>query len=167
MSDLVGQAAGWLRANGGRMTVQRRIILSVLDDLGGHPTAEQIYRAARRQDASINPSTVYRTLGWLAQAGLVSALRLGADRRGGARAQFESSAGGLASPGPRKGFVPAEPAEHYHFVCTSCGAVIEFDTAGVERVKEEFMRVHSGVLIQRATVVLYGCCRDCQAGSKA
>jgi len=122
-----------------------------LSDLGGHPTAEQIYSAARRHDASINPSTVYRTLGWLEQAGLVSALRLGTDRRSGAKEQFD----------------PAEPTEHYHFVCTSCGAVIEFDTAGVEQVKEEFALAHGGAVIQRAALVLYGRCRDCQVSGKA
>src|SRR5271157_3939894 len=139
MTDLVGQAAGWLRENGGRMTTQRRIILDVLNDLGGHPTAEQIYSAARRHDASINPSTVYRTLGWLEQAGLVSALRLGPDRRSGAKEQFD----------------PAEPAEHYHFVCTSCGAVIEFDSHCIEQAKEEFARAR-GAAIERASLLLYG-----------
>ncbi len=71
MVNLVSQASKALRANGGRMTAQRRLILETLDELGGHPTAEQVYNAVRQRVPTINPSTVYRTLSWLAEAGLV------------------------------------------------------------------------------------------------
>ena len=42
MSELVSQAYERLRSQGGRMTNQRRLLLSILDSLGEHPTAEEL-----------------------------------------------------------------------------------------------------------------------------
>ncbi len=38
-----GEASAAVRASGGRMTAQRRLILDVLNESGGHPTAEEIF----------------------------------------------------------------------------------------------------------------------------
>ena len=76
MNGLVAQATATLQESGGRMTTQRRIILEALEALGAqgeHPNAEQVYEVVRRQNDAIHTSTVYRTLGWLAEAGLVNA----------------------------------------------------------------------------------------------
>jgi Fur family ferric uptake transcriptional regulator len=140
MGRLVAQAAGVLRTSGGRMTAQRRLILETLDRMGGHPTAEQIYDAVRRRNATINPSTIYRTLGWLAEVGLVNSRRL--------------------EPGRREQFDPALPGEHHHFVCTRCGRVIEFAAEQIEQVKTGFAR-QQGVTIERASLTLYGICAQC------
>ena len=145
MGRLVAQASGILREAGGRMTSQRRLILETLDEMGGHPTAEQIYSNVRTQDASINPSTVYRTLGWLAEAGLVDARHLTPGRNSGRPEQFD----------------PAYPVEHHHFVCTDCGKVIEFASAQIERAKQEFSQAQ-GVTVERASLTLYGLCANCQ-----
>ena len=68
------------------MTAQRR---ADPGDPGEHWAGtrppEQIYRTVRQQDPSINPSTVYRTLGWLADAGLIDARHLAAGRNAGRR----------------------------------------------------------------------------------
>ncbi len=127
------------------MTVQRRLILETLDGMGGHPTAEQICRIVRSQDPSINPSTVYRTLGWLAEAGLVDARHLGPGRSSGRREQFD----------------PTFPPEHHHFVCRVCGKVVEFTSPQIERAKQEFSRAQ-GAAVERASLTLYGLCAACQ-----
>jgi Fe2+ or Zn2+ uptake regulation protein len=126
------------------MTTQRRLILETLDEMGGHPTAEEIYRNVCTQDASINPSTVYRTLGWLAEAGLVDARHLAPGR----------------SSRPEQ-FDPSYPAEHHHFVCTCCGKVLEFASPLIERAKQEVSRAQ-GVTVERASLTLYGQCPTCQ-----
>ena len=149
MSGLVLQATEMLRTTGGRMTAQRRIILEALDALGGHPTAEQVYDAARVRDTTINSSTVYRTLGWLAEVGLIRPRRL------------------RTGPGDRcQRFEPAPPAEHYHFVCSRCGQVLEFESPYIEQVKTEVAQ-QAGVAIERATVTLYGLCHACQETTDA
>ena len=145
MSRLVAQASGMLQQSGGRMTTQRRLILETLDEMGGHPTAEQIYRTVRSQDPSINSSTVYRTLGWLAEAGLIDARHLAAGRSSGRREQFD----------------PSGPVEHHHFVCTGCGKVVEFSSPQIERAKQEFSHAQ-GATVERASLTLYGLCAACQ-----
>jgi Fe2+ or Zn2+ uptake regulation protein len=145
VSRLVAQASGILHQCGGRMTTQRRLILETLDEIGGHPTADQIYRIVCAQDPSINPSTVYRTLGWLAEAGLVDARHLAPGRSGGRGEQFD----------------PSFPAEHHHFVCTGCGKVVEFASPDIERAKQEFSHTQ-GVTVDRASLTLYGLCAGCE-----
>ena len=148
MSNLVAQATTILRANGGRMTVQRRLILETLEALGGHPTAEQVYVAALEQDASLSFSTVYRTLSWLADAGLVSARRLQTGRDDRCE-HFEVSV----------------PVEHYHFICTECGQVTEFESPYIEKIKAQFAEQHQAS-VKRASLTLYGVCSICRAKHK-
>jgi Fe2+ or Zn2+ uptake regulation protein len=92
---------------------------------------------------SINPSTVYRTLGWLAENGLIRQRRL----RTGESDRCQR-------------FEPAPPAEHHHFVCTTCGQVIEFQSPDIERVKGE-VADEIAATIERATLTLYGVCDAC------
>jgi Fur family transcriptional regulator, ferric uptake regulator len=127
------------------MTTQRQLILETLDELGGHPTAEQIYNAVCSRDHTVDPSTVYRTLSWLADAGLVSEQRFGPGRQSRRTERFD----------------PSRPTEHHHFVCTACGRVVEFESIHIERSKEEFARKH-GVVVERASLTLYGLCSECQ-----
>jgi|YNPNPStandDraft_1061719.scaffolds.fasta_scaffold08136_1 Fe2+ or Zn2+ uptake regulation protein len=149
MGSLLSRATAALRANGGRMTAQRRLILETLDALGGHPTAEQVYNAARQRVPTINPSTVYRTLSWLADAGLVRPRQL------------------RAGPGDRsERFEPSPRGEHFHFVCVGCGQVIEFESPEVERIRLQFCQQHQ-VVIERASLTFYGWCESCRGDRKA
>jgi Fe2+ or Zn2+ uptake regulation protein len=148
MSTLVSQAEKTLRARGGRMTAQRRLILEALDRLGGHPTAEQVYRAVHDRDMAINPSTVYRTLGWLEEAGLVSHRHLDQGPRGEHCERFD----------------PGSPIEHHHFVCSVCGRVEEFESAQIEAAKLDFMRRY-GAQVEQASLTFHGICASCRAGS--
>ncbi len=125
------------------MTAQRRLILEALEQLGGHPNAEQIYQAVRQHDARIHPSTVYRTLGWLADQGLVNTRHLDSGR--GDRCEH---------------YDPATQLEHHHFVCTACEHVIEFDWPvedAKRAVAEQF-----GVTVERASLTVYGLCAICR-----
>jgi Fe2+ or Zn2+ uptake regulation protein len=139
------EAAATARADGRRMTAQRRLILQTLNELGGHPTADEICAAARRHDGSLHPSTVYRTLAWLENAGLVEHCHLD------------------AGPDDKRSerFDPATSSEHHHFVCTACGRVIEFESPRVDDVKRDFAHQH-GAAVERAALTLYGLCPDCR-----
>lgn len=143
MSNLVGQSEERLRAQGGRMTAQRRLILATLETLADHPTAEELYALVRQEDASLHLSTVYRTLRWLEQEDLVSARFFNEERR-------------------QERFDPAYPSEHHHFMCSDCRNVIEFDSGLVNQIKAEFAR-SSGAQVETASITLYGLCPDCQA----
>lgn len=124
------------------MTEQRRHILETLDELETHPTAEELYEIASKKDPSLHLSTVYRTLRWLEQEGLVRSRVFDAEHR-------------------IERFDAAEAEEHYHFLCTQCKRVIEFDTLLVQAIKAQF-ELHSGAEVEQGSVVLYGLCADCR-----
>ena len=144
MNNLIVEATATARTRGGRMTAQRRLILETLQTLGGHPTADEVYHAARQSNASIHPSTIYRTLDWLEGAGLVDHRHLDA---GSHRERCER-------------FDPSTAVEHHHFICTACGAVIEFEAPALEAVKAGFAGAH-GATVAHAALTLYGTCTVC------
>jgi len=142
MGKLVQEIHKRLRAQGGRMTTQRRLILETLETLANHPTAEELFALARQQDSSLNLSTVYRTLRLLEEEDLVSGRIFNEERR-------------------QERFDPAYPSEHHHFMCTACKSVIEFETDLIARIKMQFehkfdARVESG------SIVFYGLCSQCR-----
>jgi Fe2+ or Zn2+ uptake regulation protein len=141
MGDLVQEAHLRLRSQGGRMTAQRRLLLSILDSLGEHPTAEELFHLARQRDTALNLSTVYRTLRWLEHENLVSTRVFAEDRR-------------------QERFDAALPSEHHHFMCTNCKSVIEFDTEQLETIKSRFQE-QNGAIVRTGSIVLYGLCRYC------
>ncbi len=145
MLALTEEATAALHAHGGRMTAQRQLILATLESLGGHPTAEEVLAAARLRDARLNPSTVYRTLAWLENAGLVSHCHLDSGADGEHCERYD----------------PVTPVEHHHFICRACGQVTEFESRALPGIKEQFGRQH-GALIERAALTLYGVCGKCQ-----
>ncbi len=142
MSDLVTEAQDRLRVQGGRMTHQRRLLFSILDSLGEHPTAEELLLLARQKDPDLNLSTVYRTLRWLEAENLVSTRVFAEERR-------------------QERFDAALPSEHHHFMCTSCKDVIEFDTDLLGAIKGEFQE-RNGAQVGTGSIVLYGLCAKCR-----
>jgi Fe2+ or Zn2+ uptake regulation protein len=142
MDKLVDLATQRLHTQGGRMTYQRRLILEALDCLGCHPTAEEIFAVVNQRDTTVNLSTIYRTLHWLEQEGLVSARRFDESRR-------------------QERFDLVLPAEHHHFQCTICKSVIEFDHPSIQVIKAQFAAL-AGCQVQSASMMLYGLCPQCR-----
>ena len=142
MGDLVNAAQERLRAQGGRLTAQRRLLFAILDSLGEHPTAEELFILARENDPDLNLSTVYRTLRWLEAENLVSARLFNEGRR-------------------QERFVPALPSEHHHFMCNGCRNVIEFDSNLFESIKSKFQELN-GARVSTGSIVLYGLCAECR-----
>jgi Fur family ferric uptake transcriptional regulator len=142
MDSLLEKTATRLQETGGRLTSQRRLIVEVLEHLDSHPTAEELHELVKKYDASVHLSTVYRTLRWLEEEGLVSARVFNDALR-------------------QERFDPVAPAEHYHFLCVNCNKVIEFNTLLVNAIKAQF-ELHSGAMVETGSVVLYGICADCR-----
>ncbi len=87
-----------------RNTRQRAVILDILKRNPVHPTAEDIYREARRTLPNISLGTVYRNLNFLRDQGLVREVR----SHGDTSSRFE-----------------AELPPHAHFHCTECQTVVD------------------------------------------
>lgn len=128
------------RATGRRLTSQRRLILGVLEESGGHFDAETLFVEARDRDPDISLATVYRTLAVLKEMGLVEEHRLGEEH-----GHYEA--------------VQGKP--HYHFTCLECGRVIEFDTPLVARIERELSE-REGVRITSTHLHVSGYCAQCQ-----
>ena len=115
MENWVTVSTRHLRAEGKRITPQRKMILDILAQANGHLDAHDIYERGRRQDSRLSLSTVYRTLGILKETDLVHELHLDEEHH-----HYELA-------GKKK---------HSHMICLKCGKVIEVDSeAFVEAVK--------------------------------
>nr|WP_262928640.1 Fur family transcriptional regulator [Streptomyces sp. CBMA152] len=108
---------------------------------GGFVGARTLYTSLRTDGAHIGLSTVYRTLGALAEAGRADVVR----DRGGERLYRHRPS-----------------AEHRHYLlCRTCGMSMEIDSAAVETWAEHIAR-SSGFAEVEHTVELTGLCPDCR-----
>jgi Fe2+ or Zn2+ uptake regulation protein len=89
-----------LRGHDYRLTPQRVAVLQAMAALGGHPTAREICKRARRIHPTVCLATVYNTLETLCTTCAVSAIQAGGKRR-----------------------YDANPAPHVNLVCRECGRV--------------------------------------------
>jgi len=144
IDSLFQQAESALKAQGGRMTNQRKLILEKLATMPGHPTAEEVFLAVSREDQGLNLSTVYRTLRWLADSSLIKPRRFDEERR---QERFDSTS------------APTNE-DHYHFQCHQCKKIIEFSSDQVEQIKVLFS-AQNGITVDYADLILYGTCAEC------
>ncbi|OGO10739.1 MAG: hypothetical protein A2Z66_11400 [Chloroflexi bacterium RBG_13_66_10] len=135
-----------LRSAGLRVTEQRARVLEIIHSRGPHLGAEEIYAAAREDDADVSLATVYRTMRALRRAGLVELRFFGPDHT---HEHYEATGG----------------PEHYHFTCKRCGRVSEFETPVIERLREDLARRNRWD-IRQAFFSLEGVCADCASGAE-
>ena len=128
-------------AGGGRgLTPQRRAVLEVVAESDGHLTAGEIYEAARRRLPSISYATVYNSLKYLREAGLVREINFG---KGSNRYDRETS-------------------RHDHALCTECGRLVDFDLAETVQLMRAAAR-RSRFKPESIHLTLVGLCPDCQS----
>jgi Fur family ferric uptake transcriptional regulator len=147
MEDLVTTSERRLRRAGKRITPQRKLVVRILAQAGGHLGADDIYDRGRRQDARLSLSTVYRTLNVLKETDVVRELHLDDEHH-----HYELDA----------------QDEHYHLLCLACGRVIEVDGSAFSRVAKAAGEAH-GFEVASSRVELAGYCADCrqQAGASS
>lgn len=122
-------------AKGMRMTEQRRVIASVIEDASDdHPDVEELYRRAVAIDPGISISTVYRTVKLFEDAGMIERH----DFRDG-RSRYET--------------VPDE--HHDHLIDLRSGEVIEFRNEDIEAL-QEFIARKLGYRLVDHRLELYG-----------
>jgi len=124
-----------------RLTRQRKLILTILEEYPDHLDADKLYQVARQRGAEISLATIYRTLAFLREAGLIEEHLFGEDHR-----HFE----------------PTHDSPHNHFTCQGCGNVIEFQTVDVTQAIEHICR-QEGLQISTISLHLSGYCPACQS----
>ena len=130
-----------LRAQGRRVTPQRRLVLRLLHEQGGHLSADELYSLARQRQPRISLSTVYRALDMFEELGLVRALHL---------------------QGEHHCYEIARNGEHHHMICLGCGRVIEFKCGHCAETHQDLAERY-GFQITGGRVQLLGYCADCRA----
>lgn len=128
-----------VRARGGRMTIQRRLILDALARTRHHTTAEEIARRVRARDRLIDPSTVYRNLEALEELGYVT------------HTHFDDRV---------TRWHRADAERHGHLVCTECGAEEEVPLASFGPLARR-LRADHGFAADLAHSAITGICRRC------
>lgn len=142
-TEIPGRLQAELTARGIRMTQQRRAILSVIETAKKHLDASQILRKAKRVDASVDRSTVYRTLELLKRHGMIDELDL--MHLEGERHFYERKLG--------KG--------HLHMACLRCGKISEFESEIFESLKAQLQRECNFAIVV-ARLEVGGYCASCR-----
>ena len=131
--------AGKLSEQGYRLTPQRLMVLSAIENSDDHISAEEIYAQIVAKYPSVNISTVYRTLELLKRLGLVTETDLGEGR---------------------VRYHPAEKGHHHHLVCRECGAIIDLDESLIAPLKSAWLQEYKFNADLRHLAIL-GCCVNC------
>lgn len=122
----------------GALTPQRQAVLRVVSESADHLTAAEIFAGAQKLLPKISYATVYNSLRYLKEAGLLR----------------EITFGNAASRYDR------ETARHDHAICTACDKLLDFDlaeTVGLMRLAARRSRFKP----QSIHLTLLGLCPDC------
>ena len=147
-TEIPGRLQTQLAGRGIRMTAQRRAILSVIEMATKHLDASQILRKARRVDATVDRSTVYRTLDLLKRQGLIDELDL------------------MHINGEGHYYERKLERDHIHMACLRCGKIAEFLSDSFEKLKQQVEKdCRFKVLVSRLEIGGY--CSTCRGSQKA
>ncbi len=133
-----------LRDRGYRVTSQRMAILHVLHHAGTHLSPTQVLKLARKELPTITEPTVYRTLEFLAENGIIQA----------AHSRNSHSTYQLA----------VDP--HHHLVCRVCGSETELDHQLLEGLYRK-LESASGYRHIDSHLTFVGLCPKCQNKANA
>ncbi len=132
-----------LASRGVRITAQRRLLVSIIQDSPRHLDAAKLLEIARKRDAEIDRATVYRTLALLKEHGLIDELDL------------------MHIEGEKHYYEAKTSRDHCHMACFRCGAIMEYASSSFEKLKEE-MAAESGFQIRVVRLEVGGFCKRCQ-----
>lgn len=131
----------FLRERGYRMTPQRQIMMDAICDGGGHTTLPEIFERVQRKAPAINQATVYRTLHFLLNMGLIVKAEI--------------------APGETV-YEIAGRSPHHHLLCRVCHQEVEIEAQPLAALQAELQQRY-GFLIDASHLLLTGLCAHCQA----
>jgi Fur family peroxide stress response transcriptional regulator len=125
---------------GQKLTPQREAVFQVIIDRVDHPTASEIFEAAKQLLPSISYATVYNSLRYLKEAGLVQEIRFG---------DCASRYDGITD-------------RHDHAICNDCGKLVDFNLPQTEELMQAAAR-KSHFKPESVHLTLRGLCPACRA----
>jgi Fur family peroxide stress response transcriptional regulator len=128
-----------IRNKGFRITPQRIVVIDHLLNTDLHPTVEQIYKVIQKKYPMISVATIYKTLDFLKNMGLVQELCFG---EGGTRYDVNID-------------------KHINVVCMHCGRIEDIDEQSLS-ILESKVAERSKYQIFGRRFELYGYCNNCK-----
>ena len=125
---------------GYRLTPQRVMIVSAIENSDTHISAEEIYTKVVAKYPHVNISTVYRTLELLKQVGLVTETDMGEGR---------------------VRYHPVGKGQHHHLVCKDCGAIIDLDESVLSSLKDALLQKYK-FIADLKHLAIFGHCVKCR-----
>lgn len=124
-----------------RNTRQRSAVSSLLGEVTGFHSAQELHAMLRDRGERVGLTTVYRTLQGLADAGEVDVMR---------------------PPGGEHLYRRCSEGHHHHLVCRGCGRTAEVAGPAVETWAEAVAARHGFVQVSH-TMEIFGTCPECAA----
>ena len=128
-----------------RMTGNRQIVLEVLRGTKSHPTAQEVFLAARDQQPQIGFATVYRTLDWLVRNNL--AQEIYRDKDGAAH-------------------YDANVARHDHIICSRCGKIVDTEVP-LHALAYAIIERSTGFRVDWHATEFSGLCAECASQERS
>lgn len=120
-------------------TKQRQAVLQVIRESDGHLTANEVFENARRILRGISFATVYNSLRYLKNEGLIGEVRFGTDA-----ARYDPKL-----------------TRHDHALCSSCGKLVDLELSIPDGLREEAAD-RSKFEIESIELTLRGLCPGCR-----
>jgi len=131
------------RESGAKLTHQRMEIFREVAQTDEHPDADRVFQGVRKRIPMVSMDTVYRTLWWLKDLGLLTTL--GPPRE---RARFD-----------------ANLSHHHHFVCVHCGLTLDFYSDELDKLTLPDS-IQSVGYVKTTQVEVQGVCLECASKEK-
>ena len=126
-----------------KLTPQREAVLAVVRERHDHPTANEIFTAARKRYPAISHATVYNSLRYLKESGLVREISFG---------DTASRYDGITE-------------RHDHAICTNCGKLADFKLTEAADLMRAAAR-KSRFTPVTVYLTLMGLCPECREGKQ-
>ncbi|HLY67127.1 MAG TPA: Fur family transcriptional regulator [Chloroflexota bacterium] len=134
-----------LRREGRRLTLQRRVILHILEESPEHLAPEAIYQRLNASFPEISRATVYRTLEMLEESGLLQ----------------------HTHAGPGGNLYHLNRQAHLHLLCNVCGAIVQADDVSLADTLRAGIKTRYGFIADPTHFAIGGICGRCAVGESA
>ena len=121
------------------LTSHRHTVLQVVQTSHDHPTARMVYERALKRSPKLSFATVYNSLKYLAEQGMVRQFNFGEDS-----ARYDGTLD-----------------RHDHLVCRKCGKVDDFTRITPPQAGRDF-DLPRGFKAEELSIQITGLCEKCQ-----
>ena len=122
-----------------RYSRKREAILTAIRGTRCHPSAEWVYHTLKPEHPDLSLGTVYRNLIFFQQRGEIQSVGV---------VKGQERFDGVTTP-------------HSHFVCNSCGAVLDLHEVRMDAGLDRSVSRQYGFAVERHELTFYGFCPEC------